>query len=199
MKVINISYKSTNSYLIEVNGGLLMIDAGWPDTFSQYLRLLNQNNVSVNEIDYLFVTHYHPDHAGLVQNLKDLGTNLLVLEAQQPFINKINQHYKKHPGENFKDIAQNNMIILPNDKSRSFFESIGLKGELLLTPGHSVDSASLVIDDCCAFIGDLPAHNYITAYNDPLINESWELIASYNIKTIYPGHGEAYEFDKSAL
>ena len=77
-----------------------MIDAGWPDTFSQFLRLLNQNNISVNEIDYLFITHYHPDHAGLVQNLKDLGTNLIVLETQLPFINKINLHFKKNPNDN---------------------------------------------------------------------------------------------------
>lgn len=199
MNVINISYKSTNSYLTEANGRWLMIDAGWPDTFSQFLRLLNQNNISVNEIDYLFITHYHPDHAGLVQNLKDLGTNLIVLETQLPFINKINLHFKKNPNDNFKDIDHNNLIILPDNDSRSFLQSIGINGEILLTPGHSEDSASLVIDDCCIFIGDLPAPDTIEAYNDPVINECWELIGSYNVKTIYPGHGEPYEFEKNSL
>jgi len=194
MDVIEISYKSTNSYLIRTNGGWLMIDAGWPDTFSQILRLLNQNGISVNEIDYLFVTHYHPDHAGLAQNLKDLGTSLIVHEIQLPFIHKINQHFKKYPKENFKDITNNNMIVLSEADSRSFFESIGLSAKLLVTPGHSEDSVSLIIDDFCAFTGDLPAPETCEIYDDPAVKSSWEQISKYNIKKIYPGHGDTYEF-----
>lgn len=193
MDVIEISYKSANNYLIKTQGGWLMIDAGWPDTFSQILRLLNQNNISVNEIDYLFVTHYHPDHAGLTQNLKDLGTNLIVHEIQIPYINKINQHFKKNPKENFKDITNNNLIVLSDSNNRSFLKSIGIAGELIATPGYSEDSVSLVIDSCCAFTGDLSAHNISNSYANPLIKECWDLLSSFNIKTIYPGHGEPYK------
>jgi len=195
MEVIEISYKSTNSYLIRSNGGWLMIDAGWPDTFSQILRLLNQNSISVNEIDYLIVTHFHPDHAGLTQNLKDLGTNLIVHELQLPFINKINQHFKKHPKENFKDITGSNIIVTTEADSRSLLKSIGIDGQLLSTPDHSEDSISLVIDDCCAFVGDLPAPDTIDAYDNHDLRQSWKQLCSFNIKTIYPGHGEPYKLD----
>jgi glyoxylase-like metal-dependent hydrolase (beta-lactamase superfamily II) len=195
MDVITISYKSANSYLIKTQGGWLMIDAGWPDTFSQILRLLNHNNISVNEIDYLFITHFHPDHAGLTQNLKDLGTNLIIHELQIPYINKINQHFKKSPKENFKDITNNNLIVLTESTSRSFLESIGINGELVFTPGHSDDSVSLVIDDCCAFTGDLPAQDISESYDNPVITDCWDLLSTYNVKTIYPGHGEPYKIN----
>jgi len=195
MDVIEISYKSTNSYLIRTHGGWLMIDAGWPDTFSQILRLLNQNSISVNEIDYLFVTHFHPDHAGLTQNLKYLGTNLIVHEIQLPYLNKINQHFKKHPKENFKDITGSNMIVTSGADSRVLLESIGINGELVVTPGHSEDSVSLVIDDCCAFVGDLPMPDYFALSENSALKESWQLLSRFNIKTIYPGHGDPYKFE----
>ena len=193
MNVINLSYKSTNCYLIPVGDGWLMIDAGWPDTFSQLLQLLNQNNVSVNEINYLIVTHFHPDHAGLTQNLKDLGTNLILHEYQVPYLNKLNLFFKKNSKANFKDIVAGNNMVLTNGDSRSFLSSIGIDGELISTPGHSDDSVSLVIDECCAFTGDLPALSLIEAYDDSVIDDSWEMIQSYHVNTIYPGHGAAYQ------
>ncbi|MHB8127537.1 MAG: MBL fold metallo-hydrolase [Mobilitalea sp.] len=193
MNIINLSYKSTNCYLIPAGDGWLMIDAGWPDTFSPLLQLLNQNNVSVNKINYLIVTHFHPDHAGLTQNLKDLGTSLILHEYQVPYLNKLNLFYKKNAKANFKDIVAGNNIILIDGDSRSFLSSIGINGELISTPGHSDDSVSLVIDDCCAFTGDLPALSLIEAYDDMVIDDSWEMIQKHHVKTIYPGHGAAYE------
>jgi glyoxylase-like metal-dependent hydrolase (beta-lactamase superfamily II) len=172
-----------------------MVDAGWPDTFSQLLHLLSQNDISVNEINYLIITHFHPDHAGLTQNLKDLGINLILHEYQVPYVNKINQYFRKSPKENFKDITTGNTIVLSDADSRSFFRSIGIEGDLITTPGHSDDSVSLVIDDLCAFIGDLPGFSLKKAYNDPAIENSWELIRIFHVKTIYPGHGDPYDIE----
>ncbi len=192
MNVITLVYKSTNCYLVPYKDGWLMIDAGWPDTFSQLLQLLSQNNISINEVNYLVVTHFHPDHAGLTQILKDLGTTLILHEYQVPYINKLNLLFKKNPKANYRDITTANSIILKDNDSRSFFASIGLSGELISTPGHSDDSISLIIDDCCAFVGDLPSPDLVEAYDDLVLEDSWDMIRRRNIKTIYPGHGEAY-------
>lgn len=194
MNVISLSYKSANCYLIPSEDGWVMIDTGWPDTFSQLLQLLNQNNISVNEVNYLIITHYHPAHAGLTQNLKDLGTQLILHENQVSYYNKLNLFYKKNPQAHFRDITTSNNLVLSDINSRSFFESIGLEGELISTPGHSDDSVSLVIDNECAFIGDLPALAMPEAENDIVIEDSWEQLMKYHVKTIYPGHGESYEF-----
>ena len=191
MNVINITYKSANCYLIPSNDGWVMIDTGWPDTLSQMLQLLNQNHISINEVDYLVITHYHPAHAGLTQNLKDLGITLILHESQLNYYNRLNLLYKKNPQANFRDITSNDNIVLGDANSKSFFDSIGIAADLISTPVHSDDSVSLVIDDECVFIGDLPTFD--PSKNDILLDDSWDLIKKYHVKTIYPGHGESYE------
>ncbi len=193
MNIIAITNNSINSYLIPIQDGWLMVDTGWPDTFAQLLQQLNQNNISVNEINYLIVTHFHPDHAGLVQILKDLGVNLIMHEYQIPYINKLNLFFKKNPKANYRDITSSNNIIVTEDESRELLKTIGISGALISTPGHSDDSLSLVINDDCAFVGDLPAYHHIEAYEDIVIEDSWDMIKQYHVHTIYPGHGEPYE------
>lgn len=193
VNIVSLTNSSTNCYLIQTNDGWLLLDTGLPDTFSQLLQLLNQNDISVYEINYLLITHFHPDHAGLTQNFRDLGTNLIVHEDQIPYMNKLNLFYKKNPRANFKDIIPNNAIVLSDSNSSSFLESIGIHGNLISTPGHSDDSVSLVIDDTCAFTGDLPHYDLVEAYDDLVIEDSWDMLLKYKVKTIYPAHGEPYE------
>ena len=195
MNVITLLHKSTNCYLIQSDSGWLMIDSGWPDTFAQLLQLLNQNNISIHEINYLVITHFQPDHAGLTQNLKDLGTTLLLHEYQVPYINKLNLLYKKNPKANFKDITSNGNLVMSEEESRSFLESIGINGELVSTPGHSDDGISLVIDECCAFTGDLPAIHQMED-EDIVIEDSWDMIKKHAVTVIYPGHGDAYDINE---
>lgn len=193
MNVITLAHKSTNCYLIPSVNGWLMVDTGLPDTFSQLLQLLYQNNVSVNEINYLVITHYHPGHAGLTQNLKDLGINLLLHEYQVSSISKLNLYFKKNPKAYFRDIMSTNNIVLNDENSRSFLKSIGVDGELVYTPGHSDDSVSLIIDDGYAFVGDLPDMKPAQIYEDIVIEDSWDMIKKHNVRTIYPGHGDPYD------
>lgn len=203
MKAIVLTYKSTNCILIpssksnaantqEKRNGWVMIDAGWPDTLPQLLQLLNQYDIYINDIDYLIITHFHPDHAGLTQNLKDYGVKLILHECQVPYVHKLNNFFKKNPKANFKDIVTNSNLIISSFESRSFLKSIGIEGELIHTPGHSDDSISLVIDECCAFTGDLPQLSLMDAYDDEIMKNSWKLILEHNVKTIYPAHGDPY-------
>lgn len=193
MNIITITHKSVNCYLVPIQDGWLMVDTGWPDTFAQLLQHLNQNNISVNEINYLFVTHFHPGHAGLVQILKNLGTNLITHEYQVPYINKLNLLFKKNQKANYRDITSSNYIVVTEEESRELLKSIGIDGKIISTPAHSDDSLSLVINDCCAFVGDLPAPQPDGTYEDIVVEDSWNMIKQYHVRTIYPGHGEPYE------
>jgi glyoxylase-like metal-dependent hydrolase (beta-lactamase superfamily II) len=192
MEVINLTYKATNCYLIKSNSGWIMIDAGWSDTMPQFLKLLKQKDIHINNIKYLIVTHFHPDHAGLAQNLKDFGIILIIHESQVHFIDKLNDFFKRNPKINFKDIETINNMVMSSEESRILFKSKGINGEIIQTPGHSDDSVSLVIDECCAFTGDLPGLLLMEAYNDQTLKDSWKLIQEYNVKRIYPAHGEPY-------
>jgi glyoxylase-like metal-dependent hydrolase (beta-lactamase superfamily II) len=193
VNIVSLTNNRTNCYLLQLKEGWLMVDTGLPDTFSQLLQLLNQHDISVYEINYLIITHFHPDHAGLTQNLRDLGINLVLHEDQVSYIKELNAFYKRNPKAKFKDIVGNNIIVLSESDSSSFLESIGIQGNLIATPGHTDDSISLVIDDCCAFVGDLPAYDLVEAYDDLVIEDSWEMLKKYHVKTIYPSHGDVYE------
>jgi glyoxylase-like metal-dependent hydrolase (beta-lactamase superfamily II) len=192
MKIINLTYKLTNCYLIHSNCGFVMIDAGWSDTLPELFRLLKENDVKVDDIKYLIVTHFHPDHAGLVQDLKEFGTKLILHENQVSFVEKLNKFFKKSPKSNFKNIVSGDNIVVSSDKSRAFLKKIGIDGEIIETPGHTDDSISLIIDKCCAFTGDLPNISLVEAYDDEVLKESWRLIQEYNVKNIYPAHGNSY-------
>ena len=186
MNIINVGYDSTNYYLIEGSAGKLMVDCGWPGTLPKLQAELKRKGISIKEIKYLLVTHFHPDHAGLAQELKTQGIKLIVLEHQVDFISSFAQFFK---GKNFPyvPITQNDNFVLKLDDSRKFLASIGLSGEILLTPGHSDDSVTLVLDEGYAFTGDL--HPSFMNIDDEKTRASWERIHRHKITRIFPGHG----------
>lgn len=192
MEVITIDNISTKCYLLSLNNGWLMVDTGMPDTFPQLLRLLSQKDIPVNDVNYLLVTHFHPEHAGLTQNLRDLGTELILHKDQISYVQKINASFKKNPKANFKDIVLTNNLIVSDEGSRDLLKSIGINGQIVLTPGHSEDSISLIVDGDCAFIGDLPLVDSASEEMNEEALESWEIIKNANVKTVYPAHGEPY-------
>ncbi len=199
MEIITLTYKSTNYFLVRSAKGWLLVDAGWPGTLSQFLQLLSQNNIQLSDINYLVITHFHPDHAGLAQNLKEYGIRLLLHSCQTPYVGKLNAFFKKNPGAQFKDITFDHTITLSGEESRSFLKEIGIEGVMLPTPGHSDDSISLIIDHYCAFTGDLPALYLAEAYDDPVVSDSWDSLMENRVRMIYPAHGNVYEIPEQYL
>jgi glyoxylase-like metal-dependent hydrolase (beta-lactamase superfamily II) len=186
MNIVNVGYDSTNYYLIEAKSGKLLIDCGWPGTLPKFMAELKRKGVPLKEINYLLVTHFHPDHAGLTQELKKQGIKLIVLECQTEFISPFAEFFK---GKDFPyvPISQNDNLVLKMEESRKFLASIGLDGEILHTPGHSDDSVTLILDEGFAFTGDL--HPSFMDIDDPKTRASWDTIRQHKITRIFPGHG----------
>lgn len=192
MKILNLTCKVTNCYLLESSYGWIMIDTDFPDTLQMLMHLLKQHEIKLSDIKYLIVTHFHPDHAGIAQDLKNLGVKLILHECQVPFVDKLNSFFKKNPKFKFTDIVSRDNIMISSKESRKFLKDLGIEGEIIQTPGHTDDSISLIIDGCCAFTGDLAAFSLMEAYNDQIIRDSWKSIVDYKITKIYPAHGNSY-------
>lgn len=192
MEIIKLTHKAANCYLIKCGSGWMMIDAGWPDTLHNMFQLLKQNSINIKDIKYLIVTHFHPDHGGLVQDFKELGIKLILHESQIAYVDKLNEFFKRNLKVNFKDIEVKDNLVLTSKESREFLNDMGIMGEIIHTPGHSDDSITLVIDEYCAFTGDLPELSLVEAYEDQTLKDSWNLIQGYNVKKIYPAHGNSY-------
>jgi ribonuclease/clavin/mitogillin len=187
MNILNVGYDSTNYYLLEIKDGKLLVDCGWPGTLPKFLAVLKRKDVSPGEIKYLLVTHFHPDHSGLAQELKNLGASLILPESQVDNTAAMDDLYesKKLP---YLPITREGNILLEFADSRSFLAGLGLQGEIIPTPGHSVDSVTLIFDEGFAFTGDLP-QRFILPEGDLTSRQSWDRIYQHKITRIFPGHG----------
>ena len=187
MNIVNVGYDSTNYYLLQIKNGKLLVDCGWPGTLPKFLAVLKRKDVPPDEIKYLLVTHFHPDHSGLAQELKNLGAGLILPESQVDYTTAMDELYesKKLP---YLPITQEKNILLKFAESRNFLAGLGLQGEIIPTPGHSEDSVALILDEGFAFTGDL-AQRFMLPENDLTSRQSWDRIDQHRITRIFPGHG----------
>lgn len=135
-------------------------------------ELLSNEKTEKKQTDYLYesVTEYDID------NLKRFdmnlgGANTFVLSGYVP-------------------IEDEKVLTLSCEESRSFLKKMNIDGEIIHTPGHSDDSISIILDAGIAIVGDLYTLDTITAYNDDILNGSWNKILSRNIKKVYYGHAK---------
>ncbi len=186
--IVNVGYGSTNYYAISCRPGqYLLVDCGWPGTLGKLRRQCNIKGIDLSRIKYLLVTHFHPDHAGLTQELIHFGIRLLLLETQVQYAEQMKNIMKKDSG--YVDIEVTGMDVIPINASREILKSIGIEGEIISTPGHSPDSVTLILDEGIAFTGDLTPEIAFPD-DDTICRDSWKKIRSKNITKIYPAHGK---------
>ena len=138
LNIVNVGYDSTNYYVIETDKVKLLVDVGWPGTLPKLLHTLKRIGIPRFDITHLLVTHYHPDHAGLTQELKQKGVKLIVLENQGAAIPALKQYMK--PDSNYVDITLNDNILIQTGESRQFLSELAIDGEIIIIPGHTDDS-----------------------------------------------------------
>jgi len=131
MNIVTVSYHSTNYYAIDIKGGKLLIDCGWPDTLPQFTAKLKRKGIVPNEIKYILVTHFHPDHAGLVQEFKDLGAKLILMETQVGYKARLKSLIKTKD-VSYKEIRENDNYELKFKDSRLFLASLVLQRDFIL-------------------------------------------------------------------
>lgn len=186
--IVNVGYRSTNYWVVSAGASRLLIDLGYPGTMGTMRSNLKRMGVPLNEIRYSLATHYHIDHAGVAQELKQAGVPLLVLESQITAIPVMKQWTK--PQDNYLDITLDGNVVISFAESRTRLEQIGIPGEILSTPGHSPDSVSLLLDDGSAFTGDLTPWEYAGQDEAGLaVTASWQRLKEHGAARIYPGHG----------
>ena len=195
LTIVNVGYRSTNYWVVSVGTSRLLVDLGWPGTLGLMRASLDRMGVPLEEIRYGLATHYHMDHAGLAQELKELGVPLLALDVQHPAIPLLKRHMK--PRDQYVEITLDDIVMISSGESRPLLARIGIAGEVLHTPGHSDDSVSLLLDDGSAFTGDLTPPGFAAEDAAETVAASWRLLAERGAKRIYPGHGPVTAFPRA--
>jgi ribonuclease/clavin/mitogillin len=185
--IVNVGFRSTNYWIISAGTSRLLIDLGWPGMMGMLRANLRRMDVPIQEIRYALATHYHIDHAGLGQDLKQAGVPLLVLDVQEESI-PIMKTWTK-PQDQYLEISMHDNLVISTAESRPLLEGIGIPGEILPTPGHSEDCVSLLLDDGSAFTGDLTPLEMVGLEDPEVVSASWQLLRDRGARRVYPGHG----------
>ena len=185
--IVNVGYRSTNFWVISAGTSRLLVDLGWPGSMETLRGNLVRMDVPLKQIRFGLATHYHIDHAGLAQDLKEAGVRLLVVDVQLPWIPRMADHIK--PTDHFTPITLHDNHVITLAESRAALASIGIQGQILPTPGHSPDSVSLLLDGGEVFTGDLTHPMFATEETMDEVNASWERLTVHGATVVYPGHG----------
>ena len=193
MKIHELKYSNTNTFLIEGDSGKILFDTGWAGTFYAFCKAIGELHISAQEIDYILISHFHPDHMGIAQEIADFGPVVVVMDLQRDHVHDSDVIFAKEKDTAFVPIADERVRILQISESREFLKSVGIDGEILSTPGHSDDSISLCLDSGEVFVGDLNPLYELELHRETQIEDSWNKILKANPKVVYYGHAKAAE------
>lgn len=190
MKIFNVGNKSINLYLLDSGTHRLLIDAGFPAQLNELGRAMRQTGYTIFDIDFLLVRHFHIDHAGAVQELKDAGVQFILIDTQidciKPMETLALNKWK------YATLKQDSNIVLAAKDAGIFLQQYNFPVQVIETPGHSPDSVSLVLDTGETFAGDLLAEHLIMEEVSPE-KDAWQKLKMAGAKTVYPGHGKLYK------
>ena len=171
----------------------MLVDLGWPGSMGMMRANLKRLDVPIKEIRYAMATHYHIDHAGLGQELKQDGVPLLVFDMQVSAIPLMKTWIK--PQDHYVEVTTQDNVTISCAESRSLLGQLGIMGEIVHTPGHSDDSVSLILDDGSVFTGDLTRPEFIGVEDAAVVAASWQLLRERGAARVYPGHGPIRQMD----
>ena len=184
-----LNYSSTNTYLLKGDRGYILFDTGWAGTFPALCRALGEKKLKLQDVKYLLISHFHPDHMGIAQEIADTGAEIVVFDVQADYIHASDHIFEKEKNSPFIPIDDTRVKAVPISQSREFLQSAGISGEVLHTPGHSDDSISLWLDkERALFVGDLNPLYELEMHKGTRIGDTWDRLLSMKPKTVYYGH-----------
>ena len=190
--ILALTVKSTHFYLLDCKGGKLLLDAGWE--LGQFTAQLARYQIPLKDIRYVMFTHTHPDHAGLIEDIRKLsGAKMIIHAAQIPFLADLEAFLARKGGGTPIQLMKGDLI----SPDRAALNAIGIRGEIFLTPGHSDDSISLCLDSGAAFTGDLALPGFVTEEQAVLTCQSWKKLIDHGVKRFYPGHSDPFPLDRA--
>lgn len=188
--IVNVGYRSTNIWVVGAGTSRLIVDLGWIGMMGALQHELRRKDIPLDAIRAGFATHYHIDHAGCAEDLKQRGMPLWVFEEQVPYLTGLSRWVK--PGEPFTPIRSEGNVVIRCMDSRARLAALDIAGEVIPTPGHSPCSVSLVLDTGDCFTGDLTPESMVGPEDPQVIRASWDRLRSLGARMVYPGHATPY-------
>jgi glyoxylase-like metal-dependent hydrolase (beta-lactamase superfamily II) len=206
--VISIATPMVNSYIIRGDKAIL-IDTGLPGFDTRILQSIEKNGINAGDISLIVITHCHQDHiGGLAALKKKTSAPIAVHKADAEYL-KTGRRAPLYPvgtkGRVMKAIS--GIMKMPDVggiepdiiiESEMFLEKYGVKGKIILTPGHTPGGISITLESGEILVGDLifgglirasaPGFPYFAESVEQLL-QSIQKVLDLQPKIIYAGHG----------
>ena len=189
-RITTLKYSNTNTYLIEGEKGTILFDTGWAGTFPMFCAELGRCGKQLKGIDHILISHFHPDHYGIAQEIADQGPVILACDVQKDYLHASDGIFEKDKRMRFFPIRDEKVKHVTLSESRNFLATLGINGEILHTPGHSDDSISLWLDQGALFVGDLNPLYELELHRGTEIERSWNKCLALKPEIVYYGHAK---------
>jgi hydroxyacylglutathione hydrolase len=199
-----------NAYLIVFDGMSILVDTGRKSQWN----LLNKNLQHIlgnsGKLDYLILTHTHYDHCENAAKLKAYWhCKVLVHQSESSFLQigstplprgtNIFTYFLTKLGNKYatRKFYYDNVTPDIELEGNHKIESGKFYVELIPTPGHSIGSISININNELAIVGDTMFSGSKRTIFPPFADNSKEMIRSWSLllnktkcHTFLPGHGK---------
>ena len=219
MDIVNAGNIIMNTYVYPCSNGYIMIDTGYEHSLKDVESKLNRKGIKLSDIKYVFLTHAHDDHAGFLNELLGMNTDMKVImsDKSMPTLKRGQNSFEggcstrlawvfcklmglvgkaEHRFPVVED-KYNDRFIEITETNKAEIEEI-LQGEILFTPGHTADSISLKVANII-FCGDAAMNDFpsikrliIWIEDKSDFEKSWDVLLAENVDTIYPAHGRSF-------
>ncbi|MEA2066943.1 MAG: MBL fold metallo-hydrolase [Thermotogota bacterium] len=181
-------------------------------------KQIKNNKIPWNDIKFIMITHHHSVHVNALGQIlgrtdaKIIIHNYEVKPLETGFLDRkifpLNRRIKLLMGMISLSILKKiklrtKDVILKSDSD--FLRNHGINGTILETPGHTLGSLSLLMDNGNAYIGDAAMNfmKFLGLRKRPMIAEdyekvfeSWRKLLNSGAKELYPSHGASFSAEE---
>lgn len=213
--VYRVPARGANTYLVEADNGLVLVDTGMPGSEKRILKAVAGLGRQPSDVKLILLTHRHWDHIGSAAALKKETSGKLVSHAfEKPYVagtlvvitprawslyGRIARRVlavASSTAKLFRLVKYHPVLVDEASDEESVLENIGLDGSIVWTPGHTKGSVSLFLNRSkVAIVGDLLMTKR-GKLREPLFMEnpsqtmsSVQRILDLHPEIVCPGHG----------
>lgn len=206
--------------LLEDENDMVLIDCGYPNFFNLIKNYAQKNNINLNKLSKIIITHHDFDHIGSLAEFKRNFPNVEILSSsdEKPYINGNKKSLRLQQAENiFKSLSDDekkqakafhymlksieNCDVDTIVKDKEILNFCG-KIEVISTPGHMpghislyhIESKSLITADALVLqngVLDIAMPKYTLDLKEA--KNSIKKFLNYDIKRVICYHGGVYD------
>jgi len=201
---------TVNCYLVDTGGGLILVDTGSSNRRAELESELAAAGCQPGDLRLVVLTHGDFDHTGNAAYLRDkFGAKLAMHRDDAGMAERGDMFWNRSSGNPIIRLLA--PILFRFSRSNRFRPDLTLKegddlaeygfeARVLSIPGHSQGSIGILTAGDDLFCGDLldnvkkPGINALMD-DAAACQASLDKLQGFEIKTVYPGHGQPFSMD----